>query len=356
VYPSSSAQRSQGCHFFRRSLAFFTLISLAPAGAYAQAPSSANREQARKLATQGFEALMRKDYSSAEDLLRRADELVHAPTLEVDHARALVGLGKLVEGHEGYAQVIREGVPANAPWQWRAALGDAKTELAEVETRLAWLTITINGAKSPLVQIDGKAVPDAAQGVKRATNPGLRVVSVRADGFLPLQKPITLKEGQSAELELTLEPDPNALPTPIPSLPPPEVVVIAAPPQSPSPDRTLPIVLVSAGGAALVAGAITGIVALKVRSDLRKACTGGVCVPENEGEYTDYRQKRDRYRGLGTASGVSLAVGAGAALTGVAIFLFSGKPSSSDAVARETHATCPSLQVGLGSLLVSGAF
>jgi hypothetical protein len=327
-----------------------------PAAGYAQEPSSDNREQARKLAAQGFEALKRKDYSSAEDLLRRADELVHAPTLEVDHARALVGLGKLVEAHEGFAQVIREGVRANAPWQWRAALGDARTELAELEARLAWLTIIVNGAKSPLVQIDGKAVPDAAQGVKRATNPGVRVVSVRADGFLPLQKPITLKEGQSAELELTLEPDPDAAPTQVASRPVPEVVVLAAPPPVASPDRTLPIVLVSAGGAALVAGTITGIMALSVRSDLRKACAGGVCVPENESEYTDYRQKRDRYRGLGTASGVSLAMGTGAVLTGVALILFSGKPSSSDAVARETQTTHPSLQVGLGSLLVSGAF
>ncbi|MEO6600536.1 MAG: hypothetical protein ABIQ16_11720 [Polyangiaceae bacterium] len=333
------------------------LISLSPAAAHAEPPSSANREQARKLAAQGFEALRRKDYSSAEDLLRRADELVHAPTLKVDHARALVGLGKLVEGHEGYAQVLREGVAANAPWQWRAALVDARTELAAVEVRLAWLTIIVNGADSPVVQLDGKAVPDAAQGVKRATNPGLRVVSARAEGFLPLQKAITLKEGQSAELELTLERDPNAAPPPIASPPlAPEVVVVAAPPLAQSPDRTLPIVLVSAGGAALVVGAVTGIMALSVRSDLRKTCTSGVCVPSSESEYTDYRQKRDRYRGLGTASGVSLAMGAGAALTGVALFLFSGKSSSSVAVADETHATHPSLQVGLGSLLISGAF
>ncbi|HKO50094.1 MAG TPA: hypothetical protein VJV79_20325 [Polyangiaceae bacterium] len=323
----------------------------------APAEVAADRERARELARQGFDALQRKDYAAAEDLFRRADELVHAPTLMLDHARALVGLGKLVEGHERYEQLIREGVAPNAPWQWKMAVVEAQSELAAVDRRMAWLTITVRGtAQAPVVEVDGKVVPSAAQGVPRATNPGLRTVSARAAGFLPVQRSITLKEGQSTELELTLEADPSAAAAPVAPQKPRRVEVLAPPPPPARPDRTLPIVLLSAGGAALVAGSITGFMAIGAHSDLESACHAGVCVPNNESEYADYSQQRDKYRTLGTASGVLLAMGAGATLAGGALWLFSGKPSASDSGKQQARSPRASLHFGLGSLLVSGTY
>jgi len=312
--------------------------------------------QARDLAGRGFEALNRKDYAAAEVLFRRADALVHAPTLELDHARALVGLGKLVEGHERYEQVIREGVAPNAPWQWKRAVVEAQSELAAVDRRMAWLTITVHGGRAPVVEIDGKVVPDAAQGVKRATNPGQSVVSAREDGFLAVERTITLGEGQSEEVELILEPDPHALSAVKEPIKPRRIVVLAPLPPPPGPDRTLPIVLLSAGGAALVAGAVTGFMAIGVRSDLEQACGGEVCQPTNESEYADYREQRDKYRTLGTVSGVTLALGAAATITGAALFLFTGRPSSDEGRARQGRTGRASLQVGLGSVSVAGAF
>lgn len=349
--PNSPSRRDESA---RLSWALLLLLSFCPQPAHAQ--SAADVARARELAGQGYEALKRKDYGAAEDLFRRADELVHAPTLELDHARALVGLGKLVEGHERYEQVIREGVAPSAPWQWKNAVVEAQSELAAVDRRMAWLTITVHGARAPLVEVDGKVVPGAAQGVRRATNPGLRTVSARAEGFLPVQRSITLGEGQSDELELTLEPDPNAVPAAEPQKP--RRIVVAAPAKSPppSPDRTLPIVLLSTGGAALVAGAITGFMALDVRSDLESECSGGVCVPTNESEYEHYRQQRDKYRTLGTASGVALAMGAGATLAGAALWLFTGKPSPADRRAQAPCTPRAALRVGVGSLFVAGAF
>lgn len=349
--PSSRSRRH------RLADGFWTLglfVLLCPRLVHAQSAQAAS--QARELAAQGYEALMRKDYAAAEVLFRRADQLVHAPTLELDHARALVGMGKLVEGHERYQQVIREGVAPNAPWQWKRAVVEAQSELAAVDRRMAWLTITVQGGHAPIVEIDGKSVPEAALGVRRATNPGNVVVTARADGFLPAQRSITLDEGESAAFELTLEPDPHAIPSPAAPPPQPRRIVVVAPPPAPEPDRTLPIVLLSAGGAALVAGTITGVMAINVRSDLESACGGEVCVPSNESEYAHYSQQRDKYRALGTASGVSLAMGAAAALTGGALLLFSGKPSSGPVGAHEPRMKSASLRVGLGSLFINGAF
>ncbi|HET7538241.1 MAG TPA: hypothetical protein VFK05_00165 [Polyangiaceae bacterium] len=330
------------------------LLSACPRLAHAQ--SAMAIAQARELASQGYEALQRKDYAAAEVLFRRAEELVHAPTIELDHARALVGMGKLVEGHERYEQVIREGVAPNAPWQWKRAVVEAQTELAVVDRRMAWLTITVHGGRAVVVELDGKVVPSAALGVRRATNPGQLVVSAHAEGFLPIRRAITLAEGESNAFELTLEPDPHAVTPAAEPVKPRRIVLVAPPPPAPGPDRTLPIVLLSVGGAALVAGAITGFMAVSARSELESACGGDVCVPTNESEYADYSQKRDEYRALGTASGVALAMGAGAALTGGALLLFSGKPSSNKVDAREAHMKRTAIRVGLGSLFVGGAF
>src|SRR5688500_12087611 len=136
-------------------------------------PTAADRATARALAREGFEALKTDDFVTAEDRFRRADALVHAPTLVVDHARALVGLGRLVEAHERYSLVLREGVTPNAAWPWKRAYADAQKEIEVIKQRLAWLTIEIVGPTAPTepeVSIDGKPIPAAAVGVRRATD------------------------------------------------------------------------------------------------------------------------------------------------------------------------------------------
>src|SRR3954471_17958179 len=103
-------------------------------------PSAADRATARSLAGEGYQALQDKDFATASDRFSRADALVHAPTLMIDWARSLVGLGKLVEAQERYEQIVREGVDPKAPKSWRRALTDANAELAQLKPRLAWIT------------------------------------------------------------------------------------------------------------------------------------------------------------------------------------------------------------------------
>jgi hypothetical protein len=333
------------------------LAALTAYAAPARAQTEAQREQARQLAAQGFDALQRKDYRAAEGFFRSADQLVHAPTLIVDHARALVGLGKLVEGHEEFELVLREGVAADAPRQWKKALAVASAELAALEPRLAWLTIKVTGPKRVNILLDGKPVPEAMRGVRRATNPGARSISVHADRFLPADQTVTLVEGQTETVELTLKPDPNA-PALVDSGPAPEVIVVAAPVVAEPPDRTLATVLLSAGGVGLAAGAVTGFLALRMHTDLEKSCPGGTCTPRTNTEYADDRKRLDRYRGLGTASGVAFAMGAGCALGGAALFLFTGhRPvETSPARSDSSGGNSAAIAIGAGFVQVSGDF
>ena len=334
--------------------ALIVLCTLHVAPLHAQ--TDEQRGQARELAGQGFAALQRKDFARAEDFFRRADALVHAPTLVLDHSRALVGLGRLVEAHEGFAQVLREGVAPNAPWQWRSAVDAAKAELAAVEPRLAWLTVRVRGPQAPEVQIDSKLLRQAALGVRLATDPGTHTVTARADRFLPVRKTITLAEGQTAELELVVEPDPDAPPLVAAAKPAPEVIFVKAPEAPKARDYTLATILLTAGGVGIATGAVTGFLALGVRSDLKESCGGGPCVPLDDAEYAELNEKRDRYRTLGTASGVAFAVGLGATVGGLAVLVFNSQPNASATAAQQPQGPRLTLGAGLGSVSVSGQF
>src|SRR3974390_1746898 len=114
-----------------RSAAFALAFSLAMGAimstahlAFAQ--SDDDRATARALGQEGQAALDNKSWATAEDRFRRADKLVHAPTLEIGLARALAAQAKYVEAQEAYNKIIREGVPPGAPPAFKQALEDAK--------------------------------------------------------------------------------------------------------------------------------------------------------------------------------------------------------------------------------------
>ena len=98
-------------------LAFVLLLARARL-AHAE-DNASDRATARGLAGEGYAALEKKDYVTAEDRFRRADELVHAPTLVLDRARALVGLGRFGEAYAAYDSIIRETLPSKVPPVWK---------------------------------------------------------------------------------------------------------------------------------------------------------------------------------------------------------------------------------------------
>lgn len=337
---------------FRSALCWVTagLTLTLACPAFAQR-SPKEREEARQLAAEGFEALQRKDYATAEDRFRRADAIVHAPTLVVDQARALTGLGRLVEAHERYELVLREGVAPNAPWQWRLAHADAARELEALKPRLAWLTLRVTGPREPTVLVDNRPVPLAALGVRRATDPGTHAVSVNAPGYLPKEEIVSLDEGETVALEIELEPDPNSAPKEAETLS--QLKEEQAPEFAlPEQDNSASYVVLGIGGVGIVAGTISGILALGARADLESRCQDRVCRPTTQRALESDESDRDRYRLWGTISGVSFAVGLAAAATGVTILLLSGSDSEDSSSVDPRFA----VQVGAGRFGVTGAF
>jgi len=291
------------------SLLSFALLVPAPAAAE---PSPADRATARTLAQEGHTALRNGDYAMATDRFSRAVSLVHAPSLLVDLARAQLGMGKLVDAYENYNRIIREGVSPGAPASWVKALADAKAEVAAIPPRLPWVTITVAGPSEPVVTIDGAPIGAASLGVKRPADPGQHEIRASGAGFLPATKTIALKEGESLAVAIELEeapPDLEAEPS----------ETLAAEPLSseeqPAGWRKPAIITAFAvGGAGLLLGGVTGVLAISKRSKLSDDCTNAVCGPAQKPDL-------DNYRALGTLSTVGFVVaGVGGAAGAVLLF------------------------------------
>jgi hypothetical protein len=289
-------------------------------GSASAEPNAADRATARSLADEGYTALQEKHYAEAADRFSRADALVHAPTLMLDWARALVGLGQLVEAQERYELIIREGVDPKAPASWQRALTDAKSELARLKPRLSWVTIRVTGSNAASVTVDQVPVPAAALGVRRPFNPGTHQVAVTAKGYLDRFEAITLDEGQegSVAFALQLDPEQRAAPAVVRNT----SVVDTSPTSHPTRNRAPIYVALGVAGVGFVVGGVTGALALGKRSTLEKHCPTPDECPE---EYSDTVKA---YRTFGTISGAGFIVGVVGAATGVTLLLLEGKSGS----------------------------
>ena len=99
------------------------------------------------------------------------------------------------------------------------------------------------------------------------------------------------------------------------------------------------VLLLGIGGAGLVTGAVTGGLALGLRSKLNEDCTDGVCHPQLESQAKRYQKDIDRYRLLGTVSGVSFGAGVAAAATGGVLLWRNGRDREKDSAGNGLSAT-----------------
>jgi hypothetical protein len=288
-------------------------------GAARAEPTAADRATARSLAGEGYWALHDKRYADAADRFSRADSLVHAPTLTLDWARSLVGLGQFVEAQERYELIVREGIDPKAPPSWQRAFTDAKAELAALRPRLAWVTITVTGGNDAHVTIDGVAVPAAAIGVRRAINPGAHEFAV-AKGYIGSGQALGLTEGEEGAVKLDLQLDPNqqqaepehVAPTPAASAPPPA-------PRN----RTPAYVAFGVAGAGLVVGGVTGALWLGKRSTLEKNCLD----PEHCS--ADDADTVNAYHTLGIIAPTAFVIGAAGLATGITLWVLDDRSAAS---------------------------
>jgi hypothetical protein len=317
----------------------------------ARAQSDGDRATARALGQEGQQALDGKDYATAEDRFRRADKMVHAPTLMLGLARALTAEGRFVEAQEAYNRIIREGLPPGAPDVFKRALDDAKKEVEAVTPKVAAVTITVKAAggsdiPEPQVVLDEHPINSASLGVRRSIDPGAHVLRATAEGYKPGELKFTVVEGGTASAPLSLEKDMTApvaaaaVVTPAGAMTSPSADVGTTKPSSTR--KLLPWIGFGVGAVGLGLGAVTGIIAISKHSTLSDECKNG-CGPNQQSDLSAYHT-------MGTLSTVGFIIAGVGAAAGVVLLVTEPK---SPPPATAFHVTPV---IGLGSVGATGTF
>jgi hypothetical protein len=277
-------------------------------------PTPQDIAQARDLGMQAQAAYDAGKLEESEKLWIAATGLFNAPTLTLGLARTQAKLGKLVLAQESYNKIIREqGDQPNLSPAFKDALDSARAEIGPVSSRIASVVIVVEGPADPTVTIDDQPVSKAGLGLKRPVDPGSHVVRARAPGYKEAQATFQVAESGVAEAKLRLEKDPNAAPEPVETKPGQMNVDTKS-----SSNTTLALVAYGVGGAGLVFGAITGLIALGKRSDLEGTCPSDRCPAAAQDDV-------DSYRTMGTLSTVGFIVAGVGAAAGTVLLLTAPK-------------------------------
>lgn len=284
--------------------------------------TDAKRSSARQLATEASLDYRTRDFAAAYDKFNRAYHLVGIPSLGLWSARSLRELGRLVEAAERYREITRAGAGPDAPAAHLAAIRDAEAELEELKPKIPNLIIKLRDANIEDVSItlDGVEVDSALIGVKQTVDPGKHEIVGTREGEV-VEQSITLRERQTEELVLGFRPGYQKKAS-------------TQDPESGSqtgmrPVQAAGIVLMGVGGASLIGGVITTIVALGQQSDLRDNCNEeGECPPE----FHDQVNQFGTMKVLSTATLIG-----GAVLGGVGLGLYLGGRPKKEGVALHLH-------------------
>lgn len=228
----------------------------------------------------------------------------------------------------------------------------AREQMAAMEEKLAKLTIHVGNSVAGLqVMLDDKPVIEAMYGTALPIDPGPHKLSATAPGKKPWSKEIVVPAEKASLTETIpmLEDSEAVTPTPIPTpTPTPAQETTPQPPVQPPPpparSGTSPLVYIgfSLGGAGVVIGTITGIVAIANTSSIKDNCSDDDLCPSTERENIDDAEL------VANVSNVAFAAGAVGVVVGV-IGLFVGGDDRPEQASIEPI-------VGPGYLGVSGRF
>jgi len=323
---------------------------------------------ARQLGNEGIDLFEKGKYEPALDRLSRAYMVVRVPTLGLWLARALDKNGKLVEAAERYREVTRFQLSDSSPAQFTKALEDAAKELSAVEERIPSVTVTVENAdpQGVVVVLNGTRLRSAFIGVPVPVNPGKVTVEGTSNGETVTestevkerekQKGVVLRFGGVAgAAPPPAGPPPTTAPPPAgppPNVAEPQPAASAAPPTADSGEgpgfvhTTLPWIALGVGAAGVIAGGVTGFIAMDKKKKLDEAsCIDGYCA-------TWVQQDVDSYNQMRTFSTIGFIVGGVGVAAGITLLLTAPSSPEQPAPAAARVETW----VGPGSAGVRGVF
>lgn len=313
------------------------------AGPTARASDESREKAAQEFFVQAMRLMQAKKYADACEKFARSQELDPGMGTQFRLAECYEKLGRLATAYEQYLAVADAAQEAGKKDRETVARKRADA----LEPRVARLTIVISPAllEVPGLEVvrDGTVVPKELWGTPSYIDPGDHVVIIKATGRLPLESKLWAEGAARLVVNITsLE------------KPPP----VAAPPRS----KTPAIIMAAGGGLGIILGAtFLGVRAAKISEaeglrDTIKAA-GGHCrvdrAPQFAAQCESLSSATSTGDGLGTASILSFALGAGA-LGAAGVYLLWPEPK-----AQHTGFNVqliPSVTPNSGGLTVMGTF
>lgn len=267
---------------------------------------------------EGDDRAEKGDLAAALAAYQKAHAIMRVPTTGIEIARTLDKLGKLTAALAAAREVAASPPAPSEPAPFAAAREQARALASALEARVPTLAITVKvattGARAQ-ISLDDRKLDAAETQAPMALDPGHYRVTADAPEHARSSVEITLKERDRAQVALAL-----ARLAPLAPLP-----TRAPPPPPPPPLSPLVPVGFSVAGIGVIAGAITGALAISAANEANNLCPGGVCL--NDGIRT---RAQDRY-GAADALAITADVSFALALAGLAVGIYgvAATPASS---------------------------
>lgn len=234
------------------------LLLAGPAYAQGKAPNEA-QVAARYRAEEGLALFKDGRWEDAYAAFAEADRIFHAPTLVSYMGTCRRNQGRLVEARALFEKVAAEPVPKDAPEAFRKAVETARAELEKLRGRIALLKVNVVGAEGAAITVDGAPLSASEAASGRAIDPGEHKIAAEAPG-LAGKVSADVKEGDAVTVEVRLAPV--------------SASAKVAPDRKKQPGSLAPAVAAfSVGGAGIVLGAVTGLIARSKVADAQAGCT-----------------------------------------------------------------------------------
>ncbi|MEM6790760.1 MAG: hypothetical protein AAF928_13905 [Myxococcota bacterium] len=289
-------------------------------------------------------------FEEAREHFAAADAQAHSPVFVLYRGRSERALGQWRAARRSFLAVAAEQLDGSAPAPWREAVVAAQADLARIEAQIPQVRIKLDGAQGgEVVRIDGRVYPTSPVRL----DPGAHALTVtRGDTRIAsLQFRVKPGERRVLSVEVLQPPSPRRTrstrspiaspsPDPPPDLRPSGSSAVEA--GHPPPLRVAGYTLLGVGGAGLVTGIVTGVLALDRASAARQRCgPTGRCDDDDDGE----RTASERFAHVATATFI---VGGVSTVAGLVLAAVPLTPSPRDENLK--------VRVGWGTVSISGHF